>query len=306
MPALVEQQTQVGVKNVLFTTDFSALADTALPYASAIARYYAARVYVGHAIPAEPPLALPAEALPIESDRARDEAQASMQKFLRTAPMTDVRVEPILRKGPHASVFADMVRTLNIDMVVTATNGRGGLKKLLLGSVAEEIFRSVACPVLTVGPEVTNRDLTRGELFEVLCAIDSSGSSHALAYAAALASDYHARVSVVHVMPEFAQLPLYYRDDVLNATRAEMARFAAAHEFPVTPEIIIRLGNISDNVLDLAAEGRSSIIVMGAQHPGTVRIAAHLPLAFAHEVIRHAPCPVITLPRAFRLEAHKS
>ena len=114
-----------------------------------------------------------------------------MEKFLRTAPL-DVRAEPFLRKGPHASVFADMVRTLNIDMVVTATHGRGGLKKLLLGSVAEEIFRSVACPVLTVGPDVTNRDLTRGELFEVLCAIDSSGSSHALANAAALASDYHA------------------------------------------------------------------------------------------------------------------
>jgi nucleotide-binding universal stress UspA family protein len=306
MPALVDQQTQVGVKNVLFTTDFSALAETALPYASAIARHYAARVYVGHAIPAEPPLTVPAAALPVESDRARDEAQRSMEKFLRTAPMTHVRVEPILRKGPHASVFADMVRTLNIDMVVTATHGRSGLKKLLLGSVAEEIFRSVACPVLTVGPEVTNRDLTRGELFEVLCTVDSSGSSQALAYAAALASDYGARVSIVHVMPEFAQLPLYYRDDVLKAKHAEMLRFAAAHEFPVAPEIIIRLGNISDNILDLAAEGRSSIIVMGAQHPGTVRIAAHLPLAFAHEVIRHATCPVITVPRAFRLEADKA
>src|SRR5690348_4923464 len=111
MPALVEQQTRVGVKNILFTTDFSALAETALPYAFAIARLYAARVYVGHAIPAEPPLALPAEALPVEYDPARDEAQRSMEKFLRTAPL-DVRVEPILRKGPHASVFADMVKTL--------------------------------------------------------------------------------------------------------------------------------------------------------------------------------------------------
>ena len=42
MPALVEQQTQVGVKNILFTTDFSALAEKAMPYASAIARHYAA------------------------------------------------------------------------------------------------------------------------------------------------------------------------------------------------------------------------------------------------------------------------
>jgi nucleotide-binding universal stress UspA family protein len=59
MPALVEQQIRVAVKNLLFTTDFSALAETALTYASPIARHYGARVYVGHAIPAEPPLALP-------------------------------------------------------------------------------------------------------------------------------------------------------------------------------------------------------------------------------------------------------
>src|SRR5690242_14037744 len=228
-----------------------------------------------------------------------------MEKFFKTAPLKNVRVESILRKGPHTSVFADMVRSLNIDMVVTATHGRGGLKKLLLGSVAEEIFRSVTCPVLTVGPEVTNHDLTRGELLEVLCAIDSSGSSHALAYAAALASDYGARVSVVHVMPELAQTPLYYRDNVLNAARAEMTLFAEAHEFPVAPEIIIQPGNISGTILGLAAEQRSSVIVMGAQHPGALRIAARLPLAFAHDVIRHAPCPVITVPRAFRLEAHK-
>lgn len=304
MPALVEKQTRVGVKSILFTTDFSPLAETALPYASAIARHYAARVYAGHAIPAELPLAVPAEALPVESDHIRHEAQRTMEKFLKTAPL-DFRPEPILRKGPHAYVFADMVRTLNIDMVVTATHGRGGLKKLLLGSVAEEIFRSVACPVLTVGPEVANRDLMRGELFEVLCAIDSSGSAHALAYAAALASDYNARVSVVHVMSDLAQTPLYYRDDVLKAARAEMTLFAAAHEFPVAPEIILRPGNISGNILGLAADINASLIVMGAQHPGAVRIATHLPLAFAHEVIRHAPCPVITVPRAFRLEAHK-
>jgi len=116
MSALFEQQTRVAVKNLLFTTDFSALSETALTYASAIARRYGAQVYVGHAIPAEPPLAVPAEALPVESDRTRQEAQRSMEKFLRTAPLKDLRVEPILRKGPHASVFAGMARDLNIDI----------------------------------------------------------------------------------------------------------------------------------------------------------------------------------------------
>jgi len=300
MPALVEQQTRLSVKNILFTTDFSALADNALPYAAAIARHYGAQVHVGHAIPAEPFLAVPVEALPVEFDSSRDEAQHAMERFLKTAPLKDLRVQPILRKGPHEFVFAEMVRRLDIDLVVTATHGRGGLKKLVLGSVAEEIFRTVSCPVMTVGPDVTTRDILRGEVFEVLCAIDSSGSPHALAYAAALAADYGARLTVVHI-EAYGELPVYYRQESLEAIRAELQYVVVSTcKLPATPELILRFGNVADNILEFATELDASAIVMGAQHATMPRMAAHLPPSFAYNIVGHAPCPVITVPKASR------
>ena len=303
MPALVEQQT-LSVKNILFTTDFSALADNALPYAAAIARRYGAQVHVGHAIPAEPLLAVPVEALPVEFDSCRDDAQHAMERFLRTAPLRGLRVKPILRKGSHEFVFADMVKALNIDLVVAATHGRSGLKKLLLGSVAEEIFRSVRCPVLTVGPDVTTRDILRGEVFEVLCAINSSGSPHALAYAAALASDYGARLTVVHV-EDYGELPVYYRQESLKAIRTELQYVVVSTcKLQATPELILRFGNVADNILEFATEMNASAIVMGAQKSGAPQMAGHLPFTFAHEVIRNAGCPVITVPKAFRIESN--
>jgi len=305
MPALVEQQTRLSVRNILFTTDFSALADNALPYAAAIARHYGAQVHVGHAIPAEPRLAVPVEALPVDFDSSRDEAQHAIERFLRNAPLKGLRVQPILRKGRHEFVFADMVRTLDIDLVVTATHGRSGLKKFVLGSVAEEIFRTVPCPAMTIGPDVTTRDLLRGEVLEVLCAIDSSGSPHALAYAAALASDYGARLSVVHAIPDVEQPTLYYRDQALSAARAELKRLVSTWKFPGTPEqLIVRFGNVSDNILDLAADLMASAIVMGAQQSGAPRMAGHLPFTFAHEVIRNAGCPVITVPKASQINSN--
>ncbi|MBT4496554.1 MAG: universal stress protein, partial [Gemmatimonadetes bacterium] len=40
-----------------------------------------------------------------------------------------------------------------VDLVVVGTRGRGGLERLMLGSVADKVIRSVPCPVLTVrGP----------------------------------------------------------------------------------------------------------------------------------------------------------
>ena len=303
MLTLVEQQTRLAIRNVLFATDFSALSAHALPYASALAHHYGAHIYVGHVISPEPPLFVPVDALPVELDKPLDEAERGMERFLRRAPLKSLHVEPLVRRGPYEFVFANMVRTHSIDLVVTASHGRSGLKKLVLGSVAEEIFRTVPCPVMTIGPGQTVRDVIRDELFEVLCAIDASGSPHALKYVADLACDYGARLTVLHV-EDYGELPVYYRQESLKAIRAELQHvIVSTCKIPSPPELILRFGNIADNILELANELNASAIVIGAQPAALPRMAAHLPLTFAHNVVGHAACPVITVPRSSRIEA---
>ena len=55
-------------------------------------------------------------------------------------------------------VLASVIQRKNVDLLVLGTRGRGGLKKLALGSVAEEVLRLAPRPVLTIGPHVPVAD----------------------------------------------------------------------------------------------------------------------------------------------------
>jgi nucleotide-binding universal stress UspA family protein len=55
---------------------------------------------------------------------------------------------------PRDPIWNGLVRENKIDLLITGTHGQGQLKKMLLGSVAEEVFRQADCAVLTVGPQV--------------------------------------------------------------------------------------------------------------------------------------------------------
>ena len=82
------------------------------------------------------------------------------------------------------------------------THGRGGLGKLVLGSVAEAVFRHARCPVITVGPQVTPDGFEEGRLSRIVFASDLLPSSlHALDHAILLAESHQAPLTVVHALP---------------------------------------------------------------------------------------------------------
>lgn len=171
-------------KSILFATDFSEVATKALTYAAGIARTHCAKLRIVHVLPAEAPPQIPMEPLPASLDRGYVEAEANMQalgtgKFLLGLPHED-----IVERGPIQEVIADLIRRNNIHLLVLGTHGRGGLNKFLLGSVAEELFRTATSPVLTVGakvpqpPETGNRRRdVRPEIFLCSECIDTARRS---------------------------------------------------------------------------------------------------------------------------------
>ncbi len=62
-----------------------------------------------------------------------------------------VELALIVRRGDVCSELEELIHNELIDLVVVGTRGRTGVSKVMLGSVAEEIFRKVSCPVLTEG-----------------------------------------------------------------------------------------------------------------------------------------------------------
>jgi nucleotide-binding universal stress UspA family protein len=235
--------------------------------------------------------------MPAELDELRYEAKHAMDTFVRSAPLAGVRYEVVLEKGETEPVFQDMVKNHAIDLVVIATHGRGGLKKLLLGSVAEEIFRSVTCPVLTIGPDVKRSELAAGKLRRIIYASDLTAASlHALPYALSLAADYGAQLSSLHVIEEITSIPLYYRERAMRDAREELEKLAPAGAgLACEPQVVVVTGDPAEKILQLASDLEADLIVMGARHQGSARLMAHLPWACTHKVICHAACPVLTV-----------
>lgn len=288
---------RVSLRNILFTTDFSDYAERALPYAVGLARHYEGTVFVAHAIPPEPRPPIPLEPMPRELDELRYHAERAMDAFVRAAPLASVRYEVILEKGDTGLVFNDIVAKHAIDLVVIATHGRAGLKKLLLGSVAEDIFRAVNCPVLTIGPDVTHNEMAAGKLCQVIYASDLSAASlRALPYAIALAADYGARLSCMHAIEEITTIPLYYRERALRDAREELEKLMPAHSgLPCEAQIIVVAGDPAEKVLQLASDLNADLIVMGARHEKASRLLSQVPWACTRKVICHATCPVLTV-----------
>jgi nucleotide-binding universal stress UspA family protein len=135
------------VRTVLHPTDFSDSSDTAFRLACSLARDYGARLVVLHVAPL--PLAVSAEGvlvLPAELDL---EALGERLHELRPDGPT-VRVEYRLLQGDAAAEVLRVAKEIRSDLIVMGTHGRTGLGRLVMGSVAEQVVRKAACPVLTV------------------------------------------------------------------------------------------------------------------------------------------------------------
>ena len=68
----------------------------------------------------------------------------------------------LVRHGPVAEQVVAVIEEKSIDLLVIGTRGRGGLQKLALGSVAEELLRVAPCPVMTIGPKADIASATHG------------------------------------------------------------------------------------------------------------------------------------------------
>ncbi len=292
--------TRISIKNILFATDFTEFSLSALPFVVAFGKRYAATVLVTHILPEEARLPVAVESLPSELDLARRMAQQEMERLERAETLAGVLHEPIIERGKFAMVLEDLVAKRKVDLIVAGTHGREGLRKMLMGSVAEEIFRIATCPVLTVGPHVSPDVLSDGKFHRVLFATDfSAGSLHALPYALCLAQEDHAQLTMLHAVHLDAAAPIegtkpVYEEQIATRSEAQMR-----HMIPddaalwAEPEILVRSGLPADVIVKTAEEEQASIIIMGVHRARTG--ATHNPWAVAHQVVCHAHCPVLSV-----------
>ena len=176
MEATASTQT-VALKNILLATDFSEHSAKTVPYAEALAGTFDSKIYFVHVIPPEGRTAIPIEPWPLEMNRPRLNAEHQMKAFLAEHTHSNVPHEVLIKQGPVWDTLSELIQRGGIDLMILGTHGRGGLSKVILGSVAEQIFRLAPCPVLIVGPAVPSNRTKPVPFRRVLFATDFGPAS---------------------------------------------------------------------------------------------------------------------------------
>lgn len=81
------------------------------------------------------------------SSMLREEGEAALDE---AESVSSIPVERRMLEGNPAREIVRYAESSDVDLVVMGTHGRGGLNRILLGSVAERVVRSSTVPVLTV------------------------------------------------------------------------------------------------------------------------------------------------------------
>jgi nucleotide-binding universal stress UspA family protein len=143
----------ITLKRILVATDFSDASTAALLYGRELAHTFGARLDLLHVVPnlakyyaAESYTA----AFPEIEEGLEQAAQREIDRLLtdedrRLGGRATLRTFQLPADG-----IVQQARDENIDLIVIGTHGRGGVKHLLVGSVAEHVVRTAPCPVLTV------------------------------------------------------------------------------------------------------------------------------------------------------------
>jgi len=145
----------IALKNILVATDFSQPSDAALLYGRALARNFNATLHVVHVVGTVSSMVYGADAYAVSIPELQREVEDSARKQLAEL-LIDSDEHPLetrralLTSNSPAVAIAEYAGRERIDLIVTGTNGRGGVAHLLMGSVAERVVRMAPCPVLTV------------------------------------------------------------------------------------------------------------------------------------------------------------
>lgn len=292
----IEARTRIDVKNVLFLTDFSTAAGAAIPYAAAIAKRFGAKLFALHVqTPVINPMTEPATWAALEKAA---EAETKKQRETLLLSFPGMQPEVIIEEGSLWATLKSVVEKNKIDLIVLGTRGRSGVGKFFLGSAAEEIFRQAPCAVLTVGPASHAGPPRGGEFTEILYATDFSPESVGAApYALSLAQEFQAHLTLVHVIgdPKAGEL-VHPEDLVTSSTRLLRNIVPPEAELWCEPRFVVEKGPAAEKILEVARQRNADLIVLGVRNPtGFPGAATHLPMAIAHKIVSHAPCPVLTV-----------
>jgi nucleotide-binding universal stress UspA family protein len=297
-----------SLATILVATDFSETASLALDRGIELAIRHESEIALVHVMqPNIPPLAAPEMVVipPNYEEMLREACNEGLAQAAARATEAGVRASQYLEQGRAANRITACADEIGADLILLGTRGNTGFKRLLLGSVVEEVVRIADQPVLTVHP---GDDRPIEPVRRLLLPTDFSPAADQALGAATLllAGSADAEIILVHtyhiastVVPlggfgSGASSFLVENAHQLAAQAAEPSA-AALREKGFRVEVIVERGDPAEVVTELASDRDVDVIVMGTRGHSKLRLV--LLGSTAERIVEHASCPVLTVHR---------
>jgi nucleotide-binding universal stress UspA family protein len=227
-------------------------------------------------------------------------------QLTRLAPNLDPAPEIFIELGSDYEQILRRADEWQAELIVVGTHGHKGLRRLLLGSVADQVVRAANCPVLVARPSVAHG--------AVLAATDLTDPAlPAIETAAAEAARRGCKLVVMHAMESpregDAAMGLLGALPALDTPETRAARRALASQIITSAltrlnahgEIIVAEEDTVDEALRLAKSLPAELVVVGThRRSGLARVVLG---SISAQVIENAPCSVLVARQAVRAAA---
>jgi nucleotide-binding universal stress UspA family protein len=285
-------------RHILCPVDFSELSLLALKYAAVGAREYGAELTVLHAQAFELPRYFARSdtshlirELSAAKKGARDYLTSSVKEILgKTVTLLSLHYE-VLDVDPLDAIL-DVAEKRKMDLIVLGTHGYGRVKRLLLGSVAENVARDAKVPVFLVRQkehefiDVAHPD-AEPRLARILCPVNTAESGAAgLQHAGSLAERFHAKLTAFYSIEQ--------EEDESSVTKDLCRWMVQPASTRCDVETVIRKGAPAEEIITYAREQHEDLIVLCAHHrpfQESTFLGRTTDL-----VMRHASVPVLVVP----------
>jgi nucleotide-binding universal stress UspA family protein len=278
------------LQKLLVAYDFSSASDTALHYAIEIARTFHSEIVLAHI---ETP----------ETLRDRMDNGVAKAKIEQLAERHDlnlladqlksegINVSYLIRSGSATDLLVQLVAEGKPDLLLLGAYGHHSADRIMLGSTAEYLLRSVRCPVLIVGPSVVASSAPRVRLSKILYASSlPKASGRAQELARELARGFAMHIHIVHVEP--------YKTFAISSDglrELEMQEEKIADDFRrhgVGSSWTLQFGSQQDRILEQAKVISADLLCFGVVHPATDPSQ----MGALSAIVRAAKCPILTVP----------
>lgn len=274
------------MRHILCPVDFSELSALALRHAAALANCFQSHItvlYASRFVP--PPYFTPGQIARLEREfrESEQQAQADLHEFIAATlgpqpPAVDARIVDALPVEAIRRVAAET----QADLIAMGTHGRSGINRLMLGSVTERVLRESHIPVLTVRGEGGPHQ--PAAIRRILVPVNNTEVARkALGVAAELARCFGAVLTLLHVNEPHPVSPI-----------ADLCAWVpAAQRAQCQIQEVTREGVAAHEIIAHARQWPCDLLVIGAEHrrffDSTVIGGTTV------RVVRHAPCPVLTV-----------